>query len=92
MSLVQLEYVFIFDPSELWAQRSLFDESLASMLREKGIEAEIIETPTESDLTVRLLLKPIIQAPELVEKNPKQVLNAMRTKRDFDGKFKKENQ
>ena len=46
---VMLSYSFIFEPSDLWSNRYMLEESLSSMFAKVGIEAELVETPAKKN-------------------------------------------
>ena len=43
LSLVVLQYLFMFDPEETWSSLHAFETDLAKMFNEHGIEATIVK-------------------------------------------------
>lgn len=39
-----LEYIFMFDPGEIWSHAYEFEHSLTQFLKTKGLEAQIVKT------------------------------------------------
>lgn len=89
-----LTYSFIFEPNELWANRYMFEGSLANMFAKNGIEVEQVQTPAKKNGEVEikvLLLEPKkeIEVNEETQKVPsiKQIKADLQKKRGYDGKF-----
>jgi hypothetical protein len=91
---VLMEYTMIFDPSETWAQRSQFEDSLAAFFKSCGLQAEIVQQPGQPDSHRRIL---IITRTEEVPQPPQepQTIKKLKaqytTKRGYDGQYKKDN-
>jgi len=83
----------IFDPSETWAQKSQFEDSLAAFFGANGLQAEIVQEPGSRESNKRVLL--ISKTPEMpeTEEKPegtiKQLKAQMTTKRGYSGRYEK---
>lgn len=62
MSLVILQYSFMFDPSEVWNKMSEFEADFAAYLRSKGLEAQTV-TPIGASQKVLIIQKQKLPPP-----------------------------
>jgi hypothetical protein len=52
---VYLKYGFIFDPAETWPHKFMFEQDLGEFFRQKGYQAEVIQT-AEGQENIEMLL------------------------------------
>ena len=98
---VYVEYAFIFDPGQLWENIRVANDDLRVYFRQKGFEAEVVESssedPTKYNNRVMIYLQkidnPPLPAPPPVNKSKTmgEVLRPMRQKKDFKGRFVRDN-
>lgn len=92
MSIVFLEYFFVFDPADTWQHIDQFEADLAKYLDEHGLEGEIIHSAEDKKgkrilkITKKPELPPVPQ-PESMDTSKKR-LKAMSLNRQ-GGKFVK---
>jgi len=90
---VFLDYKFIFEPDERISTLETFERTLAEVFRQMGYKAENVKTVNE-ELCKIVFLQPLPETPEVdvaEQATPAKVLNNMAKKRDYTGKFRKQN-
>lgn len=98
MARIYVDYTFIFDPKEAWEHVSVFNDDLGAFFKQKGFEGEIVEPAGEKQDKIMVYLKKIEILEPLTsnalpptDKKMSEILKPMRQKRNFEGKFVKEN-
>ena len=89
MSLVFLEYFFLFDPVETWQHVHQFEQDFGKFLLERGLEANIIEgVGDKAGKRVLFINKKetILEKVEAPKMKSKKRLKTMKMKRE-GGKF-----
>ena len=98
---VYVEYAFIFDPGQLWENMRVANDDLRSFFRQKGFEAEVVESSSEDPAKYnnRIMIylakidNPPLPSPPVIDKNKTmgQILKPLRQKKDWKGKFVRDN-
>ena len=87
MTLVFLEYSFMFNPDEAWQHVNQFEQDFAKFLDERGFEAETIKGVGVGKRILAITKKPDIgPPPEPAKMKSKKRLKAMQMTRE-GGKF-----
>ena len=93
MSIVFLEYFFVFDPADTWQHVDQFEGDLSKFLDEHGLEGEIIQSAEDKKgkrilkITKKPIIPPVPQVEESMDTSKKR-LKAMSLTRQ-GGKFVK---
>lgn len=90
-----LKYQLVFDPSEVWSDRSQFEEDFVSFLKHRGLEAEIVyindQQNKDNEIGDKILFISKIDEVD-IPKEPsshQKIKKVLTIKRNFSGKFDK---
>lgn len=87
---VMLNYTYIFDPNEAWTSFSQFDDAMAKMLSDIGLEANFIKViGDEGAKVIEISKKAEIKPVEDNTNTIKQQKYNLMQKKGYDGKFVK---